>query len=237
MVEGGDQPDVLGQQHAVAEHVAGHVADADHGEVLGLGVDAQLAEVALDRLPGAAGGDAHGLVVVAGRAAGGEGVAEPEAVARRRPRWRCRRTSRCPCRRRPRGRCRRRRAGPRRRAARPRPPTRLSVMSSSAGDERPVAGDALGQPGVAVHGRVRQLLGDEAALGADRHDDGVLHHLRLDQAEDLGAEVLAPVGPAQPAAGDLAEAQVHALDPRRVHPDLELRPRRRQVAGSPAGRT
>ena len=68
------------QQHAVAEHVAGHVADADDGEVLGLGVDAQLAEVALDRLPGAAGGDAHRLVVVADRAAGGEGVAEPEAV-------------------------------------------------------------------------------------------------------------------------------------------------------------
>ena len=35
--------------------------------------------------------------------------------------------------------------------------------------------------------------------------------------------------PAQPAAGDLAEAQVHALDPGRVDPDLEHRPRRRQV--------
>ena len=40
----------------------------------------ELAEVPLDRLPGAAGGDAHRLVVVADRAAGGEGVAEPEAV-------------------------------------------------------------------------------------------------------------------------------------------------------------
>ena len=39
-----------------------------------------LAEMALDRFPGAARGDAHLLVVVAGRAAGGEGVAEPEAV-------------------------------------------------------------------------------------------------------------------------------------------------------------
>ena len=45
-----------------------------------LDVLAQLAEVPLDRLPGAAGGDAHRLVVVAGRAAGGEGVAQPEAV-------------------------------------------------------------------------------------------------------------------------------------------------------------
>ena len=102
-------------------------------------------------------------------------------------------------------------------------------MSSSAGDEGLVAGDALGQPRVPVHGRVGQLLGDEAALGADRHDDGVLHHLRLDQAEDLGTEVLTPVGPAQTAARDLAEAQVHALDARRVHPDLVRRARRRQV--------
>ena len=43
-------------------------------------VDVHLAEVPLDRLPGAARGDAHLLVVVAGRAAGREGVAEPEAV-------------------------------------------------------------------------------------------------------------------------------------------------------------
>ena len=34
-----------------------------------------LAEVALDAFPGAARGDAHALVVVAGGAAGGEGVA------------------------------------------------------------------------------------------------------------------------------------------------------------------
>jgi len=37
---------------------------------------------------------------------------------------------------------------------------------------------------------------------------------RLDQAQDLSAEILAPVRPAQPAARDLAAAQVHALDPR-----------------------
>ena len=80
VVEGCDQPDVLGEQHAVAEDVARHVADAHDGEVLGLGVDADLAEVPLDRLPGAARGDAHRLVVVADRPAGGEGVAEPEPV-------------------------------------------------------------------------------------------------------------------------------------------------------------
>ena len=69
-----------GQQHAVAEHVAAHVADADHGEVLGLGVDAHLAEVPLDRFPRTFGGDAHRFVVVANGSAGRERVAQPEAV-------------------------------------------------------------------------------------------------------------------------------------------------------------
>ena len=48
VVEGGQQADVPRQQHAVAEHVAGHVADADDGEVGLLDVDAELAEVPLD---------------------------------------------------------------------------------------------------------------------------------------------------------------------------------------------
>ena len=43
----------------------------------------ELAEVPLHRFPGAARGDAHLLVVVAGRAARGEGVVEPEAVVAR----------------------------------------------------------------------------------------------------------------------------------------------------------
>ena len=133
VVEGRDQPDVLGEQHAVAEDVAGHVADADDGEVLGLGVHAELAEVPLDRLPRALGGDAHRLVVVADRAAGGEGVAEPEAVVDAPRRWRCRRRSRCPCRRRRPGRCRRSSCRTTRwRRIHLSPSTRLSVMSSSA---------------------------------------------------------------------------------------------------------
>ena len=195
----------------------------------GLGVDAHLAEVPLDRLPGAAGGDAHRLVVVAGRAARGERVVEPEAVATAPRRWRCRRTWPCPCRPRRRGRRRRRRAARRARAAPPAPGDPVVGEVEQPGDEHPVGRVALGQPRLAVDRRVGQLLGVEAALGAGRHDDGVLDHLRLDQAEDLGAEVLAPVGPAQPAAGDRAEAQVHALDARAVDPDLELRPRGRQV--------
>ena len=46
VVEGADQLDVLGQKHAVTEHVAGHIADADDGEVVGLGVDAHFTEMA-----------------------------------------------------------------------------------------------------------------------------------------------------------------------------------------------
>ena len=104
----------------------------------------------LHRLPRAAGGDAHRLVVVAGRAAGGEGVAEPEAVVARRRRWRCRRRSRCPCRRRPRGRCRRRRGARRRCGGDDLAVDDVVGDVEQAGDERLVAGDALGQPLVAV---------------------------------------------------------------------------------------
>ena len=78
-------------------------------------------------------------------------------------------------------------------------------------DERPVAGDDLGRERVAVG---RRRLDDEPALGADRHDDRVLHRLRLHQAEDLGAEVFAAVGPADAAARDAPGSQVHAFDAR-----------------------
>ena len=83
VVERGDEPGGPAPQHAVAEHVARHVADAGHRERLALHVEAQVPEVVLDALPGAAGGDAFFLVVVAVAAAGGERVAQPEAVLRR----------------------------------------------------------------------------------------------------------------------------------------------------------
>jgi len=93
-----------------------------------------------------------------------------------------------------------------------------------AGDEGLVAGHALSQPRVAVGG-VGELLAEERALRADRHDHGVLDHLRLHQAQHLGAEVVATVRPAQAAARDRAEAQVGTLDARAVDEDLEARPR------------
>ena len=64
MIERGEQSEPSRVEHAVAEHVSGHVADPDDRErVLG-GIDAQLAEVPLHRLPDAARGDAERLVVV-----------------------------------------------------------------------------------------------------------------------------------------------------------------------------
>ena len=75
----------------------------------------------------------------------------------------------------------------------------------------------------------RGPLDDEPALRADRDDHRVLHRLRLHQPEHLGAEVLAPVGPADSSARDLAAAQVDRLRPRRVDEHLEHRPRLGQV--------
>jgi hypothetical protein len=64
---------------------------------------------------------------------------------------------------------------------------------------------------------------------ADRDDDRVLDRLGLHQPEDLGAEVLPPVRPANAAPRDLAAPEVDPLHPRRVDEDLEHRPGRRQV--------
>jgi hypothetical protein len=236
VVERRDQPQVPRQQHAVAEHVAGHVADADHGELVGAGVDVQLAEVPLDALPGAAGGDAHRLVVVAGRTAGGERVAQPEPARGRHLVGQVGELGRALVR----GDHQVRvvavvahdAGGRHRRAA-------LEVVGQvqQPGDEHPVARHALGLLRLAVAlrvaGRRRRPLDHEPALGPDRHDHRVLHRLRLDQAQDLGAEVLPAVRPAQPAAGDRPEPQVHALHPRRVHEDLEPRPGLRQVRDRP----
>ena len=101
-------------------------------------------------------------------------------------------------------------------------------MSSRRRDEQLVGGGAL-RPGSPRAAADRQQLRHEAALGADRHDHGVLDLLRLDQAEHLGAEILRPVGPADAAARHLAEAQMHALDARRIDEDLVERPRQRQA--------
>ncbi|MEJ1977875.1 MAG: hypothetical protein WDN49_18965 [Acetobacteraceae bacterium] len=98
--------------------------------------------------------------------------------------------------------------------------------------QRLVAGHDL------LHQRLPPLaraLDDEAALGADRHDDGVLHHLRLHQTEDFGAEILLAVGPSNAAARDLAAAQMAAFHARRIHEDFHQRARQRQQVDLLAG--
>ena len=67
----------------------------------------------------------------------------------------------------------------------------------------------------------------EAAFGADRHDDGVLDVLRFHQAQNFGAEILRPVGPANAAARHFAEAQMHSLEAGRIDENLVERPRQR----------
>ena len=91
-------------------------------------------------------------------------------------------------------------------------------------DEDPVAGNALGLDLVAATAQ-RQTARQETTLGSHRHDHRVLHLLGLDQAEHFGTEVFFTVRPAQATAGNVAKAQVHTLDPRRVDEDLELRHR------------
>src|SRR5947209_2546195 len=57
MIESAQQSEVSRHQHAVAEHVARHIADSDHGDLAVLDIAPELAEMALDELPGAAGGN------------------------------------------------------------------------------------------------------------------------------------------------------------------------------------
>ena len=69
----------------------------------------------------------------------------------------------------------------------------------------------------------RGALQHEPALAADGHDHGVLDHLRLHQAQHLGAVVLAALRPPDAAAGDRPSAEVHALHLGVAHEDLEQR--------------
>ena len=188
--------------------------------------------MALHRFPGAPGSDAHLLVVVAGRAARGEGIVQPEAIVARQGIGdvgeagralvggdheigivtvvahdvgrRCDITARI-----------------------------VVGEIEQAADQRLVAGDAFGLD-LLARAIERRPLHIEAALGAHRHDDGVLHHLRLHQAEHFGAEILAPVRPADAAARDLAAAQMNALHARAVDEDLDQWPGRRQLVDGAA---
>ena len=232
VVEGSDHLQLVRQQQAVAEHVTGHVADADHrGQIL-LDVDALFAEMPLHGDPAAFGGNTHALVVVAGRTAGGERVAQPEAVVQGNTVGDI-------------GEGRRTLVSRHHQirvvgvvayhVARRHDLTILEVVGDiqQATDENAVAGDALCQYLITVAAH-RHLARDEAALGAHRHNHRILHLLRLDQTQHLGAVVFLAVGPAQTTTGHVAKAQVYALDARAVDEDFELGHRSRNV-GNRAG--
>jgi len=226
VIEGGDQAQRFRQQHAVAEHVARHVAAAGGTDRVGLDVDPHLEEMPLNRDPRAARGNAHFLVVVPVRAAACERIAKPEFALERDA------------------------VGD---VGEGRGPLVggddeigiVAIVDDHAGrvddpvvddvvgdrqqraDEYPVGFRAFGKPRIAArHGR--ELLGEEAALGAGRDDHGILDHLRLHQTENFGAEVVAPVRPAQSAARDRPAAQVDTLDARGINPDLAPRHRGRK---------
>ena len=83
MIEGRDELDFTRQQHAVAEHVTGHVTDAGDRKRLFLSIDAELTKMSLDCFPSSARGDSHFLVVVACRTTRCEGIIKPETVVAR----------------------------------------------------------------------------------------------------------------------------------------------------------
>ncbi len=227
MIERGEEPDGALEQHGVAEHVAGHVADARDRERGRADIDVDLAEMPPHRLPGAARRDPHFLVVVAGGAARGERIAEPEFTLDRDAVGDIRK-------------------GRRAFVGRDHEVGIVAVVAhhvrrrdDALGPE--IVGDIeqardeqhVGRGAFLLHGFARAADGEpfrqEPALGADRHDHRVLDLLRLGEAEDLGAEILRPVRPADAAARHLSEPQMHAFEPRRIHEDLVERPRCRHL--------
>ena len=225
MVERRDQLDRVRVEHAVAEDVAGHVADPDRRERIAQDVDPQLPEVPLDRFPRAAGGDAERLVIESRGTAAGERVPEPEPVPL------AHRVRRIRERRRPLVRGHHEvRVGPVERAdTRWMHDRSLDVVVREIQEpvhERHVLGEHLRLELVRC---ARPAFQDEAALGSVRHDDRVLDLLGLHQAEDLGPVVLLPVGPPDATARDHAGPQMDRLHRRRIHEDLEQGERLRHL--------
>src|SRR5215218_8504008 len=207
VVEGAEELYVAAQEHAVAENVAGHVPDADDRKVLVLDVAAELPEVTAHGLPGPR----------------GESVAEPEVVFGRDAVGDVREG---------------RRAFVRsddevgviivvaRNVGRRDDLVARDIVRyvQHAPDQGLVAGDYLLLEGLAA-ASLGRAFDYEAALRPDGDYYSVLHRLGLHQAENLGPEVLAPVRPADSAAGDLPAAQVDTLRTRGVDEDLEAGPR------------
>ena len=146
----------------------------------------------LDRFPRSARGNPHGLVVIPCRATRREGIAEPEIILVGRDAVGDV------------GECRRTLVGcddeigivlvPGHHIVWMDDGITLNIVGDieQAANECLVGADTFGEPFVAGS-RLGQLLGIEPTLGTDRNDDGILDLLSLDQAENLGAEIIAPV--------------------------------------------
>ena len=174
--------------------------------------------MAFDGFPGAACGDAHLLVVITGRAAGGEGVIKPEIL------FLAQRVGGV-------GEGGRALVGGNHEigvvdvVANGVGRRDNGIANNVVGDRQQSADEQLVGVTSGFKDRIataisRQFLGIEATLGAHRHDHGILHLLRLDQSEHFGAVILGTIRPAQPAAGDGAEAQMHPFDFRTIDENL-----------------
>ena len=80
MIECTDQLNVPREEHTVAEHITGHVANPYNGDIGCLNIDAQFSKMSLDRFPGPSRGNSHLLMIVAKRASRSECIPEPETV-------------------------------------------------------------------------------------------------------------------------------------------------------------
>ena len=221
MIEGRQQMNMARQKHAIAKHIAGHITDADDAEVFLLHIYSQLTKMPPHRHPGPAGGDAHGLVVIAVRAAGGKAIPQPELVLGSNTVGDVRECSSALVRRHHQV------------TVVPVPPHHIRrrqqfTSSKVVGNIQHATDEGL----IGFHPILLQLLSviglpldDEAALGTGWHDDRVLYLLRLHQTQHLGAIVLATVRPAQPAASHRPASQMHPFHISAINEDLKPRPR------------
>ena len=226
MIECRDESRAGRQQHAVAEHVAAHVADADGRNRVLTRIQTELAEMPFDGFPGAARRDAHLLVVVAGRSARRERIAQPESILGRKRVGDIGEAGRAFV-----GGDDEIRVGvvPAERALRAHdlPVDDVIGQIQQAADERLVAVDDFALHGIPI--LRREGLADESALRAARHDDGIFHLLGLHEAQNLGAKIFAPVRPTDAASSDLRAPKMYPFDALRVDENFELRSWLRQI--------
>ena len=214
-------------QHAVAEHVARHVADAHDCKRCPRNIGVEFAEMPLDRFPSTPRGDAHFLVVVTGRSARREGIAQPEPMLARNRIGNVGES------------CGAFVGGNHEIGIVVVMPHDIDRSDHAFGadvvgyvqkrrDENLVRRNALGRDRLARPAR-GQMLRHKAAFRTNRHDHRVLDLLRFDKPKDFRAEILRPVGPADAAACDFAEAQMYAFHTRRIDENLIQRTRQRHA--------